>query len=677
MKMEKETCTFSYCERPQVVEIETDLLLIGGGMASCGAAFEAAAWAKSKKLRITMVDKAATDRSGAVAMGLSAINTYMGANKVADYVRYVRNDLMGIIREDLVYDLGRHVDDSVHTFEEWGLPIWKKGDDGFSLDGFQAKDAGKKMLKDCADDQEREKNVVRSGKWQVMINGESYKAIVAEAAKKALEENRKDTGVEQNHFERVFITRLLLDANNPNTIAGAIGFSVRENKAYLFKAKAILLVPGGCVNIFRPRSVGEGQGRTWFPVWNSGSGYAMGAEVGAELTMMENRFVPARFKDGYGPVGAWFLFFKAKATDSFGDDYCANPEYLADAKKKYGKYTDAMGTTIRNHLMMEAMIRGRGPMLMHTDKAMEIIGKTFAEKLGEKEGKKKLKHLEAEAWEDFLDMTIGQAGMWAANNIEPDKVPSEIIPSEPYFLGSHAGCAGFWVSGPGDVPGAPAEWAWGYNRMSTVTGLFMAGDTCGASGHKFSSGSHAEGRIAGKALVAFALDHMDFKPTIKESIDDLVSEMYLPFEVYEKYKTYTTSTDVNPHFIKPDAFQKRLMKISDEYFGGVGTWFKTSRTMIGEGLKRLQLLKEDANRLAASNLHELLRCWENRHRTLTAEAHAQHVLFREESRYPGYYYRADKDFIDDDNWKCFVNSKYNREADNWKVFKKDYKQLFD
>ena len=41
------------------------------------------------------------------------------------------------------------------------------------------------------------------------------------------------------------------------------------------------------------------------------------------MTMMENRFVPARFKDGYGPVGAWFLLFKAKATNSKGEDYCA------------------------------------------------------------------------------------------------------------------------------------------------------------------------------------------------------------------------------------------------------------------------------------------------------------------------------------------------------------------
>ncbi|GIT08173.1 MAG: hypothetical protein CM1200mP30_18030 [Pseudomonadota bacterium] len=47
----------------------------------------------------------------------------------------------------------------------------------------------------------------------------------------------------------------------------------------------------------------------------------MAAEIGAELTMMENRFVPARFKDGYGPVGAWFLLFKAKATNALGEDY--------------------------------------------------------------------------------------------------------------------------------------------------------------------------------------------------------------------------------------------------------------------------------------------------------------------------------------------------------------------
>src|SRR5512137_3152042 len=378
--MEKETCTFSFCAKPQVIEVETDLLMIGGGMACCGAAYEAARWATPKGIKITMVDKAATDRSGAVAMGLSAINTYVGENKPEDYVKYVRADLMGITREDLVYDLGRHVDDSVHLFEEWGLPIWKKGDDGFSLDGFQARDAGKKSLKDGG-------TPVRSGKWQIMINGESYKVIVAEAAKKALEYNRKATGVDQNLYERVFIVKLYHDANDPKRVAAAAGFSVRENKIYVFKAKAMINAAGGAVNVFRPRSTKEGQGRAWYPVWNSGSGYALGMQAGAELTLMENRFVPARFKDGYGPVGAWFLFFKAKATDSFGNDYCADKEYFDDAVARYGDYAKGMGTAIRNHLMMRAMKDGKGPILMNTHTAMAELGKAFTEKLGEKEGK--------------------------------------------------------------------------------------------------------------------------------------------------------------------------------------------------------------------------------------------------------------------------------------------------
>ena len=184
---------------PEIIEEEVDILIIGGGMAACGAAFEIVRWAEGQNLKIKLVDKAALSRSGAVAQGLSAINTYVGENDPADYVRYVRNDLMGIIREDLVFDVGRHVDDSVHNFEDWGLPVWKQqGDEDKTL-----RQGGKP---------------VRSGRWQIMINGESYKWIVAEAAKKAL-------GME-NIQERVFIVRLINDKNDPTRIAGAAGFSV-------------------------------------------------------------------------------------------------------------------------------------------------------------------------------------------------------------------------------------------------------------------------------------------------------------------------------------------------------------------------------------------------------------------------------------------------------------------
>jgi adenylylsulfate reductase subunit A len=46
-----------------------------------------------------------------------------------------------------------------------------------------------------------------------------------------------------------------------------------------------------------------------------------------------------------------------------------------------------------------------------------------------------------------------------------------------------------------------------YNRMTTVKGLFTSGDGVGCSGHKFSSGSHAEGRMAAKSMVKYLKDN--------------------------------------------------------------------------------------------------------------------------------------------------------------------------
>ncbi|MCZ7654300.1 MAG: hypothetical protein M5R42_08400 [Rhodocyclaceae bacterium] len=95
-------------------------------------------------------------------------------------------------------------------------------------DGAEAQREGLPALKDGG-------KPVRSGKWQIMINGESYKWIVAEAAKKALGLDRIQ--------ERVFIVKLVNDKNDPSRIAGAVGFSVRENRIYVLKAKAIMLPP--------------------------------------------------------------------------------------------------------------------------------------------------------------------------------------------------------------------------------------------------------------------------------------------------------------------------------------------------------------------------------------------------------------------------------------------------
>ena len=615
----------------ETVEVTTDLLILGGGMAACGAAVEASYWAKKRGLKVTLVDKAAMDRSGAVAMGLSALNMYVGVgegdNTPEQYVDYVRNDLMGITREDLVYDIARHVDSTVHLFEKWGLPIWKDENGKY----------------------------VHEGRWQLMINGESYKVIVAEAAKNAM----RDAGGEI--FERVFIVEPLMDGDR---VAGAVGFSVRENKFYVFKAKAVLVAMGGAVHVFRPRSVGEGLGRSWYPPFNTGSSAYFTMKAGAEMTCQEVRFIPVRFKDAYGPVGAWFLLFKSRATNALGGDYMVERK---DELEKWAPYglVKPIPANLRNWLGMLDMREGKGPIYMRTEEAIQKIAEAAGD---EKAAKKKLKEVEAEAWEDFLDMTITQAILWAAQNIKPEERGSEIFACEPYFIGSHSGASGAWVSGPEDV--APPEYFWGYNRMATVKGLFCAGDAAGASSHKFSDGSHCEGRIAAKAAIAFIVDNPDQPKVDPKQIEALKERILKPLALYEQHKDLSDNPDINPNYIKPKMFMFRLQKIMDEYAGGYSSDFTTSAKMLERGLELLEFLKEDSEKLAAADLHELMRCWENVHRMWQAEAHMRSILFREETRWPGYYFRADFPNMDEKNWRVFVNCKWDPATGKWEMMKR-------
>jgi adenylylsulfate reductase subunit A len=53
-----------------------------------------------------------------------------------------------------------------------------------------------------------------------------------------------------------------------------------------------------------------------------------------------------------------------------------------------------------------------------------------------------------------------------------------------------------------------------------------------------------------------------------------------------------------------------------------------------------------------------------------AEVHVRTMLFREETRWPGYYFRTDFPKIDEENWKCFVNGTWDRKTGEWKMEKK-------
>jgi adenylylsulfate reductase subunit A len=398
-------------------------------------------------------------------------------------------------------------------------------------------------------------------------------------------------------------------------------------------------------------------------------------KAGAEMTCQEVRFIPVRFKDAYGPVGAWFLLFKARATNAMDGNYMVERRAELDNWLPYGR-VKPVPANLRNYLGMLDIMEGKGPLSMRTEEAIQKIADNFKD--DPKAYKKKMKELESEAWEDFLDMTISQALLWAGTNTQPEEKSSEIAPAEPYFIGSHSGASGAWVSGPEDLQSGESknEYFWGYANMSTVKGLFCAGDASGASSHKFSSGSHAEGRIAAKAAIKFILDNNSASNMEQEQIDAVIAEILKPLETYETHKDETTDPEVNPNYIRPRMFMFRLQKIMDEYAGGVSSQFMTNKPQLERALELLDFLKEDSKKLAAPNLHELMRCWENIHRMWQAEAHVRTVLFRDETRWPGYYFRADKPKLDEESWHVFANCRYDPATGDWQMRTRPIHRIF-
>jgi len=100
-----------------------------------------------------------------------------------------------------------------------------------------------------------------------------------------------------------------------------------------------------------------------------------------------------------------------------------------------------------------------------------------------------------------------------------------------------------------------------------------------------------------------------------------------------------------------------------------GSRFTVNGFSASDGRRRTQIKTEDFEHIGVDRLHQLQRAWELYHRILTAEAVARHTLFRKETRWPGYYYRADHPKLDDTDWHVFTGSKYDATTGEWQMSK--------
>ncbi len=411
--------------------IDTDVLIIGGGTAGC---FAGITLGKKKDLDVLIVEKANIVRSGCLAAGVNAINAYITKGRVPqDYVDYCKKDADGIVREDLLLSMSERLNHVTKVMEDLGLVILKDENGEY----------------------------VARGNRNIKINGENIKPILADAVKK------QDNVAVINHLN---ITDFIVENNK---IKGAYGFDVNDAVFYEINAKAVLVATGGAAGLYRPNNPGFSRHKMWYPPFNTGAGYAMGINAGAEMTTFEMRFIALRCKDTIAPTGTLAQGVGAKQVNSLGEVY----------ETKYGLTTSerVYGTVNENQ-------EGRGPCYLRT----EGITPEQDESL-----------LKA-----YLNMAPSQTIKWIESGKNPSQQNVEIEGTEPYIVGGHT-ASGYWVD---------------TKRATTINGLFAGGDVAGGAPQKYVTGALAEGEIAALSAVEYVSEN-GISPIESSNIDSHISEV--------------------------------------------------------------------------------------------------------------------------------------------------------
>lgn len=541
--------------------LTTDVLIIGGGTAGCYAALTIR---EKSDASIIIAEKANIKRSGCLAAGVNAINAYIvEGRKPEDYVDYAKKDADDIVREDLLLTMSERLNKVTAKMEKLGLVI----------------------LKD-----ENGKYVAR-GNRNIKINGENIKPILADAVN-----SLKNVTV----INRLNITDYIV---KDNTILGAVGFNIDTGEAYEIRAKKVLCATGGAAGLYKPNNPGFSRHKMWYPPFNTGAGFAMGINAGAEMTTFEMRFIALRCKDTIAPTGTIAQGVGAKQVNSLGEIY-ENRYGLTTSQRVYG--------TVREN------IEGRGPCYLRT----EGISSEQDESL------KKA----------YLNMAPSQTLKWIESGKNPSEQNVEIEGTEPYIVGGHT-ASGYWVD---------------TNRRTTINGLYAAGDVAGGCPQKYVTGAMAEGEIAAEDIVK-ELNRSDItENAFSQSTADEYADEFADERIRE-YNEYLSREDKDTIF-STEELEEAMQKVMDTYAGGIGSHYQFNGKQLKlakEKIEQIETLSEKAN---AKDYHELMFVYELKERLTVCQVLIEHLKARKETRWHSFAENLDYPEKSDE-WLKYVNTR--------------------
>jgi succinate dehydrogenase/fumarate reductase flavoprotein subunit len=252
----------------ETVELETDVLVIGGGSAGSVAAIKARE--ARPDLSVLVLEKANVKRSGAISMGMDGLNNAVipGHATPEQYVKEITMANDGIVNQAAVLAYAVRSYAMIQELDGWGVKFQKTETGDFDV-----------------------KKVHHKGTY-VLPMPEGYDL------KKILTRQMRRVGVKVSN--RIMGTRLLMDGGR---VVGAMGLNTRTGAFVVIRARAVILCCGAAGRLGLPAS-GYLYGTYENPT-NAGDGYSMAYHAGAALSNIECFQINPLIKDYNGPACAY------------------------------------------------------------------------------------------------------------------------------------------------------------------------------------------------------------------------------------------------------------------------------------------------------------------------------------------------------------------------------------
>lgn len=240
--------------------LETDVLVMGGGIAGCCAAARAA----GHGLNVTLAEKSKTDRSGNAGQGIDHYDIFphetVSPLQILEYWESAQSHINGKGRftdPNVLYRIFDKGTWAAEELEKLGIPV--KWDDG----------RGYRFTAHIA---------YAGARTQLRVHWQNIKPLLARAV--------REKGV--NVLERTMIVDLL---TNKGAVVGATAINTRTGEFIVIKAKAVVVATGNFARCFDPETPLFWKYKFryhWCPATVSGDGWAVAYRADAELASMDN-----------------------------------------------------------------------------------------------------------------------------------------------------------------------------------------------------------------------------------------------------------------------------------------------------------------------------------------------------------------------------------------------------